>query len=113
MKIMKRVMWIEYKGDGIVGPAKIGWVKVSAKGKRLDYCGQSFRSLNGRGFKSNYYDTETGERYWISGCRKDGRNALYNTDVEVDEDALEEYWVNIRNEPQKKNIKEFHAYGKY
>jgi mRNA interferase RelE/StbE len=32
--VMKRVMWIEYKGNGIVGPARIGWVTVRDKGKR-------------------------------------------------------------------------------
>jgi len=106
-------MWIEYKGEGIAGPARIGWVEVKERGKKLIYRGQSFRSLRGRGFKSNYYDTETGEEYWISGCRKDGRDALYNTEVEVDEDALEEYWLNVRNEPEKKNIKRFHASGKH
>jgi hypothetical protein len=57
--------------------------------------------------------SETREAYWISGCRKDGRDALYSTDVEIDEDALEEYWVNIRNEPEKKKIKRFRALGKY
>ena len=110
---MKRVMWVEYKGEGIVGPAKIGWVTVKDKGKRLEYGDQTFRSLNGRGFKSNYYDLKTKEEYWITGCRKDGGNALYNTDVEIDEDALEEYWLNIRKEPEKKNTKRFRAQGKY
>jgi hypothetical protein len=94
-------------------PARIGWVEVKEKCKKLIYQGQSFRSLHGRGFKSNYYDVNTGEEYWISGCRKDGRNALYSTEVEVDEEALEEYWVHIRNEPEKKKIRRFHAPGKY
>ena len=93
---MKRVMWIEFKEGGIVGPARIGWVEVKERGKKLVYRGQSFRSLNGRGFKSNYYDTDTREEHWISGCRKDGRDALYSTEAEVDQDALEEYWLNIR-----------------
>jgi len=110
---MKRVMWIESKRDGIVGPARIGWVEVKDKGKKLIYREQSFRSLNGSGFKSNYYDINTGEEYWISGCRKDGLNALYGTDVEIDEDALEEYWVRIRNQPEKKKTRGFHALGKY
>src|SRR6476661_5302426 len=97
----ERVMWIEFKGDnnGLSGPARIGWVKVYEKGKRLEYGKQRFRTLRGAGFKSNYYDIDTGEYYWISGCRKDGRDALYNTEVEVDEDALEEYWTTIRNIP--------------
>lgn len=110
---MKRVMWIEFKGENIVGPARIGWVKVSAKGKRLDYRDQTFRSLRGGGFKSNYYDIATDEEYWISGCHKDGRDALYATDVEIDDDALEEYWVNIRRRPSSKELKRFTASSKY
>lgn len=111
---MKRVMWIEHKtGDGLAGPARIGWVKVSDKGKRLDYCGRAFRTLRGSGFKSNYYDLETHEEYWFSGCKKDGRDALYNTTVEIDEDALEEYWVNIRKQPENRSIRQMAAMGKY
>lgn len=110
---MKRVMWIELKvGRGLVGPARIGWVKVSEKGKRLDYGSQRFRSLRGDGFKSNYYDIDTHEEYWVSGCRKDGRDALYNTTVEIDEDALEEYWVNIRKQPQNRDVRRMFAQGK-
>lgn len=109
---MKRVMWIEYKGNGIVGPARIGWVKVLDKGKRLDYGNQAFRTLRGGGFKSNYYGIETHEKYWISGCRKDGRDALYNTEVEIDDDALEEYWINIRKQPENKAVRRIAALGK-
>jgi hypothetical protein len=110
---MRRVMWIEFKGDGIVGPAKIGWVEVKDKGKRLDYGKQAFRTLRGGGFRSNYYDIATHEEYWISGCRKDGRDALYNTEVEIDEDALEEYWINIRKQPENKTVRRMAALGKY
>lgn len=110
---MKRVMWIEHKvGDALSGPARIGWVKISDKGKRLDYGAQAFRSLRGRGFKSNYYDLDTHDEYWISGCRKDGRDPLYNTTVEIDEDALEEYWLNIRRQPQNRTIRSMPVTGK-
>ncbi|MEP6787494.1 MAG: 1-deoxy-D-xylulose-5-phosphate synthase [Acidobacteriota bacterium] len=109
---MKRVMYIEYKGQGLVGPARIGWVKVSDKGKRLDYGNQAFRTMRGTGFKSNYRDTDTHEEYWISGCRKDGRDALYNTEVEIDEDALDEYWLNIRKQPENKSVRLMSAMGK-
>ena len=109
---MKRVMWIEFKGKDIVGPARIGWVKVKDNGRRLEYHDQVFRSLRGKGFKSNYYDIETNEEYWISGCRKDGRDALYNTSVEIDDDALEEYWVNIRKQPENKAVPRLSASGK-
>lgn len=111
---MRRVMWIEHKqGDGLVGPARIGWAVVKDRGKRIDYGGRSFRTLSGHGFKANFYDVESGEHYWISGCRKDGRNALYNTDVEIDKDALEEYWVNIRKMPENIRKSKFRARGKY
>jgi hypothetical protein len=87
-------MYIEQKGDdGIVGPARIGRVKFSKSGKSIHYAGKTFETLNGTGFKSNYFDVETGEYYWISGCRKDGRDALYSTVAEIDEDVREEYWI--------------------
>jgi hypothetical protein len=111
---VKRVMWLEHKtGSGLVGPARIGWVKISDRGKRLDYRDQAFRSLGGQGFKSNYYDIETREEYWISGCRKDGRDALYSTDVEIDDDALEHYWTEIRRQPEKRHISRMRVAGKH
>ena len=111
---MKRVMWIEFKGDNnsLAGPARIGWVEVRDNGKRLDYGHQRFRSLRGAGFKSNYSDMATDNHYWISGCRKDGRDALYSTEAEIDEDALEEYWVRIRNKPANRNIRRISVLGK-
>ena len=38
---------------------------------------------------------------------------LYSTSVEVDDDALEEYWVNIRKKPTYKHVKNFNAPGKH
>jgi len=106
-------MWIEKKEiAGLVGPARIGWVTVRNKGKRLDYGTQSFNSLNGAGFKTNYRDSGTGEEYWISGCRRDGLDALYGTTVEIDDDALEEYWVNIRQQPENRSVCRMTAMGK-
>jgi hypothetical protein len=106
-------MWIEHKGDSLIGPARIGWAKISQHGKRIEYGGKIFRSLHGRGFKTNYYDLETGEHYWISGCHKDGRDALYGTTVVIDEDALEEYWLNIREMPENLKLRKFRAGSKY
>jgi hypothetical protein len=106
-------MWIEYTGNAFAGPERIRWVKVMDRGKRLEYKDQVFRTLRGRGFKSNYYDTATGEEYWISGCHKDGQDALYSTDAEIDEDALDEYWIGIREQPENKNIRLLRTAGKY
>jgi len=106
-------MWIEDKSSGLAGLAKIGWVEIKNRGKKLIYKDRIFLSLRGRGFKANFYDTATRDEYWISGCREDGRDALYNTNVEIDDDALEEYWLRIRNCPKKVGTRKFRAQGKY
>lgn len=108
-----RIRYIEYKGEDIVGPARIGRVTYSKTGKSIYYRGRTFGSLNGHGFKANFYDVETREEYWISGCKKDGTDALYATTVEIDEDVREEYWINIRGKPESKAISSFKAIGKY
>lgn len=108
-----RIMYIEQKVDGIVGPARIGRVTFSKSGQSLWYKGQRYTTLAGQGFKSNYLNIETRERYWISGCKKDGTDALYSTTVEVDEDVREEYWTQIRNRPEMKAVSSFRCPGKY
>lgn len=99
-----RIMYIEYKGGDLTGPARIGRVTYSKTGSTLYYGGRSFQSLKGSGFKANYFDVESGEHYWISGPRKDGADALYETNVptDIDEDVREEYWMEIRNKPEWK-----------
>lgn len=96
-------MYIESKASGLVGPARIGRVTFSRTGATLFYDGKSFQSLNGNGFKSNYFDVETGEEYWISGPRKDGQDSLYPTNIlpEVDADIYDEYWSKIRKPTYK------------
>jgi hypothetical protein len=109
----KRIMYIEYKGEGIVGPARIGRVIFSKSGQSLYYHGRRFQTQKGNGFKSNYVEVETGEEYWISGCKKDGSDALYSTTVEIDEDIREEYWTRIREKPELKETKSLRLVGKY
>ena len=95
-----RIMYIENKSAGIVGDARIGRVTFSKTGQMLYYAGKTFQSLNGRGSKSNYYEAGTGKEYWISGCKKDGTDALYPNKVEIDEDIWDEYWSEVRNKPE-------------
>ncbi|WP_198087865.1 1-deoxy-D-xylulose-5-phosphate synthase [Variovorax sp. E3] len=96
-----RIMYIESKSGGLAGPARIGRVAFSKTGATLYYGPQAFRSQKGRGFKSNYFDVETGAPYWISGPRKDGRDALYATHTRpaIDDDVREEYWLTVRGLP--------------
>ena len=106
-------MYMEFKGEGIVGPARIGRAKLSKSGKSIHYRGKTFETLKGAGYKSNYFDVETGEEYWISGCRKDGRDALYSTSVEIDDDVLEEYWKEIRGKPEMVKVRSYESDSKY
>ena len=106
-------MYIEYKGEGIRGTARIGRVTYSKTGKSVHYQGKSFGSLKGRGFKANFFETETGAHYWISGCKKDGKDALYSTSIEIDEDVREEYWTEIRNKPEDVKIRSLRGSSKY
>ena len=99
-----RIMYIENKADGLTGPARIGRVSFSKTGRTLYYGGRSFQRIKGGGAsKSNYYDLETDEEYWISGPRVDGVDRLYGepTPVEIDEDVREEYWTQIRRRPSR------------
>ena len=97
---------MENKSQGLTGDAKIGRVTFSKTGKTLTYGGQQFQSLKGRGFKSNFYDVETRDNYWISGCKKDGSDRLYGErlPISIDEDVREEYWTIIRELPDYKDI---------
>ncbi|MCC7420679.1 MAG: hypothetical protein IT428_10370 [Planctomycetaceae bacterium] len=109
--MQRRIMYIERK-EGLTGPARIGWVRFSQTGKTLYYESRAFQSLKGA-YKANYRDTETLEWYWICGPRKDGMDALYPAIVEIDEDAREEYWSDIRDQPESVRLTSFRSPGKY
>ena len=111
--VKTRIMYVEDKSGGITGPARIGRVTFSKSGKSVYYRNLTLQSLSGAGFKANYFDAETGERYWISGCRKDGNDTLYPGVVEIDEDVREEYWTEIRRQPDKKHLTSFRSPGKH
>ena len=72
-----RIMYIECKAGRLAGDARIGRMKFSKTGRTLYYRGQTFQSLKGAGFKSNYYCVETGDDYWISGPKRRGGDRLY------------------------------------
>ncbi|HEY9282242.1 MAG TPA: hypothetical protein VIP46_02200 [Pyrinomonadaceae bacterium] len=61
------------------------------------------------GYKYNCVDAETGEQYWVSGPKKNGEDKLYGGVVEIDEDAREEYWLNIRRLPECVNQRSYRS----
>jgi hypothetical protein len=98
-------MYIENKSGGLAGgDARIGRMKFSKTGSTIYYQGKSFRSLKG-GYKANYFDVATGEEYWISGPKRNGKDRLYGerVPIQIDEDVRDEYWRDIRNQPEMVN----------
>ena len=111
--MQSRIMYIECKANGISGPARIGRVMFSKSGKSVYYQGRRFQTLSGRGFKANYFEYESGEHYWISGCKKQGGDRLYSGTIEIDEDVREEYWTEIRELPEKQRTTTIRCVGKH
>ena len=103
-------MYIELKthdgGHDDRGPARIGRVTFNRTGKTLRYQGKKFQK-GGTDACANYHDADTGEGYWISGPKKNGqdRHRCGGSPVDIDEDVREEYWTEIRNQPEKINEK--------
>lgn len=93
--LRSRIMYIENKSTGLEGDARIGRIYFSKSGKSVYYDGKRFQSLKGSGFKSNYFDVDSGDEYWISGPRKDRSDRLYSgsKDVQIDDDVREEYFL--------------------
>lgn len=111
--VKSRIMYIE-PGGGLAGEGgRIGRVIFSKSGRTLRYGSRSFQSLDGRGYKENYHDVESGERYWISGPRRDGNDALYPMTIQIDDDVREDYWCEIRKQPDQKHITSYRSPGKY
>jgi hypothetical protein len=91
-----RLMYIELKEDGLRGRGRIGRVSFSQTGRTIYYAGRTLAAMSGRALKANYFDTQTLEEFWISRPRADGRDSLFPTTVEVDDDSREEYWRDVR-----------------
>jgi len=108
-----RIMYVELKFDGLTGDGRICRVEFSKTGKTLRFKGRSLQSLKGRGFKTNYFDIDSGERCWVSGPRRDGQDTLYPGIVDVDDGVREEYWTEIRGMPSMVNVTSFRSDGKY
>lgn len=92
-----RIMYIEDKSEGLDGPARIGRVTFSKSGRSVHYGGRTFQKV-GSGYKYNHVAEDNGDRFWISGPRKDGTDRLNGSSkaVEIDTDVEQEYWRDIR-----------------
>ncbi len=75
------------------GEARIGWVTFSKSGRSVYYQDQRFQRIKGGGVAGNYFESETGVEYWISGVKESGTNRHWagGGPVWIDEDARSEY----------------------
>ncbi len=103
-----RIMYIELKthpgGHDDRGPAWIGRVTFSKSGRTVYYRGKRLERTHWIGC-GNHTDADTGEEYWISGCKRNGGDRYpwaSGSPIEIDEDVREEYWATIRNQPERK-----------
>ena len=96
------IKYIELKtGFADNGPAWIGNVKESKSGKTIYFNNHAFQKC--QGIQGNYYDVETGEEYWISGVKQNGRDRhpAGNGKVIIDRKCINEYLsiVSLRSLP--------------
>ena len=73
------------------GPAWIARVELSRSGQTLYFDGKALK--RGGGGPGNYYDLETGERYWVSGVKKRGgdRHWAGSGEITIEARAVAEY----------------------
>ena len=75
------------------GPAWIGRVQLSKTGRTLYFNGKAFKRSQRAGGAGNYYDADTGELYWISGVKRDGRDRHWagSGHIMIEAEAVDEY----------------------
>lgn len=110
--MQSKIMYIERKIDGLRGEGRIGLVEFSKSGKTLYYEGKVLVPASGFPLKANYYDKGSLEDYWVSGIKKDGTDAIFTADIEIDENVREEYWCNIRNLPENIQLGKYRSKGR-
>lgn len=91
-KLIKNILYIELKTDySDNGPAWIGRVKYSKSGNTIYFNNKAFQAYESVG--SNYIDIETGDRYWISGVKKNGEDRHWagSGKIMIDRKIIDEY----------------------
>ena len=90
--------------------ARIGRVTWSKTGRTLYYAG---RELVGMG-RPWYRDAATGELFHAQRARADGLDRSEghvggSFPVEIDDDVREEYWAEVRGEPERSHVRVIHS----
>ncbi len=94
MTATRMLKYIEQKsGQSNRGPAWIARVTPSKTGRTLYFNGMALKRAIGGGISGNHFDSETGDEYWVSGVKKDGRDRHWAGSgiVWIEEGAVAEY----------------------
>ena len=89
---MTAIKYIELKtGYDDDGPAWIGKVTISRSGNTVYFNDHAFQKRNG--CVGNFIDIESGDEYWISGVKKNGRDRHWagKGKIIIDEKIISEY----------------------
>lgn len=103
----RRLMYIESKTQAVGGRGRIGWVEHSSTCQVYRYDGKVFR-IGWRGLY-NCFDAGSGEYCLVSEPRSSGREKLHGGFVDVDEDARDVYWLQVRERPDCRGLAYFLA----
>lgn len=100
-----KLMYVEAKsGFSDNGPAWIGKAFFSRSGQTIYFNGQAFKK--GSGISGNYFEIETGDEYWISGVKKDGKDRHWagGGKIVIDKSVISEYLeiVDLADLPKNK-----------
>ena len=73
--VIRSLKYIELKsGCSDKGPAWIAHVRLSKSGRTVYFNGKALKRILCHRGSGNHRDLETGEEYWVSGVKKDGRD---------------------------------------
>ena len=86
-----RIMYVQLKTgyETDAGPSWISWVRFTKTWRTAYFRGRTLRRVTGTAFANydaNFYDPETGERYWVSGPKRDRTDGRYGHQKPVVED---------------------------
>ena len=91
--------YVELKsGHSDNGPAWIARVTMSKTGRTVYFNGKALKRTS-RAIAGNHYDLETGDEYWVSGIKKDGRDRHWagSGKIQIEASAVNEYLELVGN----------------
>ena len=79
------------------GPAWVARVTVSRSGRTVYFNGRALKRIGKSGVAGNHRDLETGEEYWVSGVKRDGRDRHWagSGKVSIEASAVPEYLATV------------------